>query len=275
MEKRKIAGRKVGPIGWGAMPLDEYHPKPSDEEAIRVLKHAIELGVDFIDTADVYGLGRNERLIGEALKPEHKESVLIATKGGCTRPGGTGWGTDGNPEHIKKAIRDSLKRLDIKQVELYQLHAPDYRVPLRDSIKALKELQDNGFIKHIGVSNFSLIQLKEAQKYAEIVSVQNHFNLSQKKDEDELLPYLTDNKIAYIPYFPLGSGRIVKDPRIIEIAARVNMTPSQLALGWIITKWPTAIPIPGTRSQLHIYENLKAADIELDEETINELDSLY
>lgn len=189
--------------------------------------------------------------------------------------GGVGWGVDGRPEHIKEAIKKSLSRLDVKQIQLYQLHAPDHRVPIKESIKALKELQDNGLIKHIGVSNFNLKQLKEAQTVTNIVSVQNHFNLANKRDEKELLPYLTENNIAYLPYFPLGSGRIIKDPKLMEIAQRINGTPSQIALGWIITKWPTAIPIPGTKNQLHLYENLKTTDVEIPEDLMEQLDSLY
>ena len=275
IKKRKIGGRKVGPIGLGVMPLDEYTPKTGDKEAIRFLKHSVKLNVDFMDTADVYGLGRNEELIGKALRQEEKESILIATKAGCTRPGGVGWGTDGRPEHIKQAIHKSLGRLNTKKIELYQLHAPDPIIPVEESIKALKELQETGLIKHVGVSNFNLKQLREAQKITDVVSVQNHFNLANKKDEKELLPYLTENKIAYIPYFPIGSGRIIRDSRLIEIAQKINITPAQLALGWIITKWPTAIPIPGTTNHLHLYENLKTKDVEISEKIIKELDSLY
>ena len=275
MEKRKIAGRTIEAIGLGVMALDEYRPKVEEKDAIELLKYASNLGVDFFDTADVYGLGRNEELIGKALNSKEKEKILIATKAGCTRPGGINWDTDGRPEHIKEAIKGSLNRLKLKQIELYQLHAPDRKIPLKESIKALKELQENGLIKNIGVSNFSLQQLKEAQKMVNIVSVQNHFNIGHKSDEEELLPYLSENDIAYICYFPIGSGRLINNAKIIEISNRINITPSQLLLAWIINKWENAIPIPGTKNKEHLDENIKAAEIKLSEKVMNELNRLY
>ncbi len=276
MEKKVyFAGRKIFPIGLGAMATDEYKPKASEEEAIEFFRYAAKRGVELMDTADVYGLGRNEMLIGKALTAEQKQKIIIATKAGCTRPFGTGWRTDGRPEHIKEAIKGSLERLGVKQIFLYQLHAPDPKVPIKETLRAFKELQEQGLFKCIGVSNFNLEQLKEAQKTVEVVSVQNHYNLANKKDEEELLPYLTDNNIAYLPYFPLGSGRLLNERRVIEIAGKAVVTPSQLALSWILAKWPTAIPIPGTRNKQHLDENMKSADAEMDEKLINELDSLY
>jgi len=275
IEPRAIAGRKVFPIGLGAMAVDEYKPKPSDNDAISLLRHAAEQGIGLIDTADVYGLGRNERLIGEALTAEEKNKIVIATKAGCTRPDGFRWDTDGRPEHIKEAFEESIKRLGLKQIYLYQLHAPDHRVAFKETIKAFKELQDEKLIKFIGLCNVSLQELQEAQKIIEVVSVQNHYNLAFKADEAELLPYLTKNRIAFMPYFPLGSGRLLKHPGLIKIGKELGAAPSQLALSWILHKWDTAIPIPGTRSSLHLEENMKAAEIELEEKTIKELDSLY
>jgi len=275
MQTRTIAGREVCAIGLGAMALDEYEPKTDEKEAIEFLKSAAESGIGLIDTADVYGLGRNEELIGKALNEQQKNKVLIMTKSGCTRPGGTGWGTDGRPEHIKEAIHGSLKRLQIDKIELYMLHAPDDEVPFMDSLKAFKELQDSGLVKNIGVSNFNLEQLKEAQKLIDVACVENHFSLSFKGNEQDLLPYLTEEKIAFIPYFPLGSGKLLEDKNLIKISKELNLTCSQVALSWITTKWPTAIPIPGTKSKEHLLENIKAADITLDKETINKLDSLF
>jgi len=153
MKTRTIAGREVLSIGLGAMAIDEYEPKAKEEDAIELFKFAVDSGVNFIDTADVYGLGRNETIIGKALSKEQKEKILIATKAGCTRPGGTAWGTDGKYEHIKEAIIGSLKRLGVDKIELYMLHAPDPEVPLMDSLKAFKELQEQGLVKNIGVSN--------------------------------------------------------------------------------------------------------------------------
>lgn len=275
MHKRKLAGRTVKAIGLGVMALDEYRPKAEENDAIELLKYASKLEVDFFDTADVYGLGRNEELIGKALNNEEKEKILIATKAGCTRPGGINWDTDGRPEHIKKAIEGSLERLKMKKIELYQFHAPDRKIPLKESIKAFKELQENGLIKNIGVSNFDLKQLKEAQKIINVVSVQNHFNLAYKRDEVDLLPYLRENNISFIPYFPLGSGRLLTEIKLMEIAGELNISVSQLALAWIINKWENAIPIPGTRNKKHLEENMKAIEIKLDEKIINEINNLF
>ena len=275
MITRILAGREVMPIGLGAMALDEYEPKTEEKDAIELIKYAVESGVNLIDTADVYGLGRNEILIGKALSPEQKDKILITTKAGCTRPGGHAWDTDGRPEHIKEAIQGSLKRLDIKKIWLYQLHAPDNKVPFKESLQAFKELQDQGLIEHIGLSNFSLQQLKEAQEIIKVASVENHFSLDFKTDEQDLLPYLTQQNIAYLTYFPLGSGKILKNQKLIQIAEQLNITASQLALSWILSKWPTAIPIPGTSKKQHLLENIKAADIKLQKDTLEELDNLY
>ena len=274
MKLRLLAGKEVNPIGFGGMALDEYKPKPSDENAIELLKYAVNSGVNLIDTADVYGLGRNEELIGRALNEAQKKEVIIATKGGCIRPGGYGWDTDGSPAHLKKTIMESLKRLGLKQIFLYQLHAPDYRVPFESSIIALKELQEQGYIKHIGLCNVNLGQLEDAEKIVKVESVQNHFNLYHKMDEQELLPYLSKNKIAFLPYFPLGSGELLKEKRLISMSRKLNLTPAQICLAWIL-KWPNAIPIPGTRSKEHFNENMKAAEISLSEDAIEELDNLY
>ena len=275
MKLRLIAGREVFPIGLGAMVLDEYEPKPSYDDAVSFIKYAASRGVNFIDTADVYGLGRNEKILGDALTAEQKNKVVIATKAGCTRPNGYEWDTDGSPEHIMKAVEESLERLKIKQIYLYQLHAPDYKVPFKESIKSMKELQANGIVKHIGLSNVTFEELREAQEIVEVVSVENHYNFAFRKDEEELLPYLTENSIAYLPYFPLGSGRLLKNPKLIKFAQSLGSSPSQIALSWILHKWPTAIPIPGTRSNVHLDDNLKAAEIEIPEKIMKELDSIY
>ena len=275
MELRKLADRKVHPIALGAMAVDEYKPRPSDDDAISLLRHAVKNGIGLIDTADVYGLGRNEKLIGQALTREEKNNIIIATKAGCTRPNGVEWGTDGRPAHIEEAVKESLQRLMVKQIYLYQLHAPDFRVPFTKTVKAFKGLQDRKLIKHFGLCNVSLEELQEAQKIIDVVSVQNHFNLAYKKDQNELLPFLTKNNIAFLPYFPLGSGRLLRNPRLTGISQKLGLTPSQAALSWILHKWPTAIPIPGTKNKIHLEENMKAAEIKLDYKTLKELDSLF
>ncbi len=276
MKRRTIAGRAVFPIDLGAMALDEYKPAASDKDSFDLLRHAVKQGVELIDTADVYGLGRNEELIGKALTAEQKQSVIIATKVGCTRPDGISWGTDGRPEHIKKAVHESLKRLGVKQIELYQLHAPDRSVPLKDSVRALKELQNQKMVKHIGLSNVTIGELKEAQQIVSIVSVQNRYNLSYHwNDDQELLPYLTEQKIAYLPYFPLGSGRLLQHLPLVKLAEKLRITESQLCLAWILNKWSIAIPIPGTKNPAHLDENMKVADVELPESIIKELDGMF
>ncbi|MEK6950583.1 MAG: aldo/keto reductase [Nanoarchaeota archaeon] len=270
---RTLAGKKIPAIGLGAMPLDEYGKMP-EKGALELLRYAVKAGIKLIDTADVYGLGHNEELIGKAFSSEQKKNIIIATKAGCTRPGGTGWGTDGRPEHIKKAVAGSLQRLGVKQIYLYQLHAPDSRLSLMETIKAFKELQDADLIKHFGVSNFSLAQLQQAEKIMEIVSVQNQFSLAYRYDEWELLPYLTKNNIAYLPYFPLGGKQrnIAADGRLQRLAQALGHSPTQVALAWIVNKWPTAIPIPGTTNKKHLEENLKAGEIELSEKVMKELE---
>lgn len=279
---RLLAGKKIPAIGLGVMPLDEYSKVP-EKEAVEFLRSAAKCGVKLIDTADVYGLGHNEELLGKAYKtftPEQKKSIIIATKAGCTRPGGTGWGTDGRSERIRQAIQGSLQRLGVKQIYLYQLHAPDPKVPLMETIKAFKELQDTGLIKHFGVSNFSLAQLQQAEKIIEVVSVQNQFSLAYRYDEWALLPYLTKNNIAYLPYFPLGGksggGRnVAEDGRLQRLAHLRGYTPAQVALAWIINKWSTAIPIPGTTNKKHLEENLNAGEIELPEKVMKELEKMF
>lgn len=275
MNPRKIAGRSVPLVGLGAMAVDEYEPAAGEDEAVALFRHAAKTGVGLFDTADVYGLGRNETLIGKALTEEQKRGVLVATKAGCTRPGGVGWDTDGRPDHIREAVRGSLARLGVKRIELYQLHAPDHRVPLRESMLAMRELQEEGLVKHIGVSNFSLAQLKEAQRLVDVVSVQNRYNIAFRRDERELLPYLTEHSIPYLPYFPLGSGQLLNQPAVRRIAERERITAAQLALAWILAKWPTAIPIPGTRSIKHLEENMKAGEVTLSERVVREIDGLY
>ena len=275
MEFRFIENKKIFPIGLGAMALDEYQPRPGNDDAISLLQYAVKKGINLIDTADVYGLGRNEKLIGQALTADQKNKVAVATKAGCTRPHGHEWDTDGRPEHIKEAIEESLQRLKIKQIWLYQLHAPDYRVAFKETIKAFKELQDKNLIKHFGLCNVALHELQEAQKILNVVSVQNHYNIAFKRDEHELLPHITKYNIAFIPYFPLGSGTLLKQPRVIKIAQRLGITSSQLVLSWILHKWPTAIPIPGTSNKHHLDENMKAAEIDLQQKMIKELDLLY
>ena len=274
---RLLAKRKIFPLGLGAMATCEYTPKASQAEAMVFFQYAARQGIELFDTADVYGLGRNEQLLGKAFSTAEKQKLILATKGGCTRPGGVDWDTDGRPSHLKEASQESLKRLQVKQIFLYQLHAPDNRVPFRESVQALKELQEQGLVKHLGLSNVSLAQLQEAEKMIEIVSVQNHFNLAVKKDERDVLPYCTKNKIAYLPYFPLGGGfgaSILRHPKVVQLAQQEGITSSQLCLAWIMQKWPTAIPIPGTKNREHLEQNMAAAKLTLSSAALEKIDQI-
>jgi len=281
VKTRSLGPWKVYLVGLGVMAVDEYGPVP-EKKAIELFHYACEQGITLFDTADVYGNGRNEELLGKAFSVKEQEKILIGTKAGCTRPGGVDWDVDGRPEHIKKAVQDSLKRLGIERIKLYQLHAPDARVPFEDTIRVFKELHGKGLFEHFGLCNVSLDQLKAAQKIIPVVSVQNHFSVQHKKDEGELLPYLTKQGIAFLPYFPLGgnfgdagSPKLRNDPRLQEIAKKLKISTSQLLLTWILNKWPTAIPIPGTTSKEHLLENIKVAEIELPKEVVKKMDGMY
>ncbi len=263
------------------MAVDEYGHTP-ETKAIELFHYAREKGVILFDTADVYGNGHNEELLGKAFGSKDQEKILIATKAGCTRPGGVDWDVDGRPEHIQAAIQASLKRLGLKRIKLYQLHAPDSKVPFEDTICAFKELHGKGLFEHFGLCNVSLEQLKTAQKIIPVVSVQNQFSVHFKKDEAELLPYLTKHGIAFLPYCPLGGNfsdmgnpKLRQDPRLQDMAKKLKITTSQLLLAWILNKWPTAIPIPGTTNKEHLLENVKATEIELPKEVMKKMDGMY
>lgn len=279
MKTRILGPWKIYPIGLGAMAVDEYGPRP-EKEAIELFQFARDQGIILFDTADVYGNGHNEELLGKAFTSKEQEKILIATKAGCTRPGGVDWDVDGRPEHIKEAVKNSLKRLGIQRIKLYQLHAPDPKANYEDTIRAFKELHAQGLFEHFGLSNVSLEQLKVAQKIIPVVSVQNKFNLGFRKDEDELLPYLTKHSIAFLPYFPIGGGipfglgQLRQDPQLQEMAKKMKISVSQLCLAWIMNKWPTAIPIPGTTSKEHLLENMKAAEIELPKEVMKKMNGM-
>ncbi|MEK6963798.1 MAG: aldo/keto reductase [Nanoarchaeota archaeon] len=281
MKTRTLGPWKVYPVGLGVMAVDEYGHTPL-KEAIELFQYAMEQGVTLFDTADVYGNGHNEELLGKAFSAKEQDKILITTKAGCTRPGGVDWGLDGRPEHIKEAIKASLKRLGLKRIKLYQLHSPDPNVPFEDTVRAFKELHGKGLFEQFGLSNVSLEQLKIAQKIIPVVSVQNQFRVQYKKDEAELLPYLTKHNIAFLPYFPLGgnfngvaSPKLRQEPKLQEIAKKLKISVSQLCLAWILNKWPTAIPIPGTTSKEHLLENIQAAKIELPKEVIKKMDEMY
>ena len=249
-------------LGYGAMRItgDGIWGEPRDrDEAIRVVRRAVELGVNFIDTADSYGPNVSEEIIREALHP-YADDVVIATKAGLTRTGPGEWVPVGRPAYLKQQVELSLRKLGVDRIDLIQLHRIDPEVPVADQIGAFKELQDEGKVRHIGLSEVNVDELKEAQKTAEIVSVQNMFNLSTLQSE-ALLDHVTAEGIAFIPWFPLAGGQV--QDTLEAIAKEHDATASQLALAWLLKRSPVMLPIPGTSTVAHLEENIGAAAIEL------------
>jgi aryl-alcohol dehydrogenase-like predicted oxidoreductase len=263
-------------LGFGAMRITGpgiWGPPSDRSAAITLLRRVVEAGVDFIDTADSYGPEISEALIAEALHP-YPEGLVVATKGGLTRPGPDRWSTDCRPEHLRAACEASLRRLRLDRIDLYQLHAVDYRVPVEDSIGMLADLQREGKIRHIGVSNVSEQELARARRVAEIASVQNHYNISDRSS-DALVDLCAEAGIAFIPWYPLGAGRLAgrRSPlaRIVRAARRHGATPGQMALAWLLQRSPVMLPIPGTASLAHFEENRSAAEIRLSPEEFRAL----
>ncbi|BAV09954.1 Predicted oxidoreductase [Filimonas lacunae] len=261
------SGVTVNRMGFGAMRITGkgiWGPPADKEEAIRVLQRAVELGVNFIDTADSYGPNVSEELIAEALYPYHA-SLVIATKGGLTRTGPDEWPVNAHPDHLRKALEGSLKRLRLDSIELYQLHRIDPHVPFEDSLTFLKKAQEDGLIKHIGLSEVKVADILKAQEYVEVVSVQNMYSFDNRKWEAEL-QYCNDSGIAFIPWYPLGGGNVKQLSRLEEFAAKKGVSLHQLALSWLLHYSPNILLIPGTSSVKHLEENIQAAEVMLNEE---------
>jgi pyridoxine 4-dehydrogenase len=260
-------------LGYGAMQLTGpgvWGPPRDHDEAIRVLRRAVELGVTFIDTADSYGPFVAEELIREALHP-YPDELVIATKAGLTRAGPGDWRPVGRPEYLRQQVELSLRHLGVERIDLHQLHRIDEQVPLAEQVGELKLLQDEGKIRHIGLSEVSVEQLQEAQKTASIVSVQNRFNLVDRSAEP-LLEYSETNDIAFIPWFPLATGKLADDGGPLdELSGELKAKPSQLALAWLLWRSPVMLPIPGTSSVAHLEDNLEAATLELTDEQAERL----
>ena len=255
----------TGPGVWG-------DPRDPDE-AVRVLRRAVELGVTFIDTADSYGPYVAEPLIFRALAP-YADDLVIATKAGFTRQGPGKWTPVGRPEYLRQQTEMSLRILGVERIDLQQLHRIDANVPLDDQIGELKLLQEEGKIRHIGLSEVSVDQVEAASRITPIASVQNLFNLA-KRDAEPLLDYATERGIAFIPWFPLATGRLVGDGGpLAAIAERLGATPSQLALAWLLRRSPVMLPIPGTSSVDHLEDNVRGAGIELGDEDFAELSAI-
>jgi len=267
-------GPTVQRLGLGAMRITGsgvWGPPRDENEAIALLRRAVDKGVNFIDTADSYGPAVSETLIAKALHP-YPAGLVIASKGGFVRPGPGSWAVDCRPQHLRRVCEESLKRLRLDRIELYQLHTLDHRVSIEDSIGALVELQRVGKIRHIGISNVSAAALSRARRVTEIVSVQNSYNL-RDRSSDALIDVCAGAGIAFIPYYPLAKGRLTAAPDspLDRIAQRHHATPRQIALAWLLHRSPVMLPIPGTSSIAHLEENLEAASIRLSPEEFQSL----
>jgi len=262
----RLGDLSVNRMGFGAMRAttngpDIWGPPRDRATAEKILLRALELGINFLDTADSYGPEVSETFIAETLHP-YPKGFVIATKGGLLRPSASRWDPDGRPEHLRRALDGSLKRLKLERIDLYQLHAPDPQVPFADSVGALAEAQRAGKIRHLGLSNVSVKQLQAACRIAPIVSVQNQYNLENRKSED-VLKACEQLGVAFIPWYPLGDGAALKSRGVRELARRLGLPPAQVALAWLLAHSPAMLPIPGTASIAHLEENTAAAALTL------------
>jgi aryl-alcohol dehydrogenase-like predicted oxidoreductase len=269
----KIGDLEVNRLGYGAMRVlgPDIWGEPQDRAgARRVFCRAVELGVNFFDTAESYGPQTDETLIAEALHP-YPKGFVIATKCGIARPSPGRWDADGRPDKLRKDLEGSLKRLRVDRIDLYQLHTIDPKVPLEDSLGALVEAQRAGKIRHIGVSNFNVKQLERARKVATIVSVQNRYSLADRSSDD-VLAHCEKLGIAFLPWYPLGAGGALKMARVKSIGKKLGATPAQVAIAWLLAKSPVMLPIPGTSRIAHLEENVAAARLKLSREDFAALD---
>ena len=268
----RLGELSVNRLGFGAMRLcgaDVWGRRHDRGNERRVLARALDLGVNFIDTADSYGPEVDETLIAEALHP-YPQGLVIATKGGLLRPDRRSWVENGRPEHLRRALEGSLQRLRLERIDLYQLHAPDPKVPYAESVGALAELQRAGKIRHIGISNVTLAQLEEARRIAPVVSVQNEYNLRERSCDD-VLAACERLGIAFLPWYPLGGSRGMRTLKLKRVAARHGVTLAQVALAWLLARSPVVLPIPGTQSVDHLEENVHAAGLRLTREDLDDL----
>jgi aryl-alcohol dehydrogenase-like predicted oxidoreductase len=245
---------------------------PDRENARKVLRRAVELGANLIDTADAYGPETDELLIAEALYP-YPKGLVIATKGGQTRPGPDQWAQDGRPESLKRSVENSLKRLRLERIDLYQLHRIDPKVPMEDSLGALKEAQSAGKIRHIGLSEVSPEQVERARKIVPIVTVQNRYNITDRK-WDDTLSYCEKEQIGFMPWAPVGGTRGLTGSALEKAAKDHGVTVFQLGLAWLLHRSPVMLPIPGTSSLAHLQENMAARKIQLSAEEWKTIDAL-
>src|SRR4051812_34057607 len=263
-------------LGYGAMQLTGpgVWGEPADHDgAVRVVRAAVEQGVDFIDTADSYGPVVSERIIAEALHP-YPEGVVVATKAGFARTGPGKWVPVGRPAYLKQQVELSLRHLRVERIDLIQLHRIDPEVPLADQLGAFVELREQGKVRHIGLSEVSVAELRAAREITEIASVQNLYNLTTRRSQD-VLDVATAEGIAFIPWFPIATGDLAApDSPVADIARELDATPAQVALAWLLQKSPVVLPIPGTRSVEHLTENMGAAGLTLPDDDMARLDAL-
>lgn len=267
---------RVTRLGYGSMRITGtgVWGEPADRPgAIKVLQRAIELGINFIDTADSYGPGVSEEIIAEALYP-YPAGLVIATKGGFDRSGPNKWTENGNPDHLRSACEGSLRRLRLERIDLYQLHRIDSKYPAEDQLGALKDLQTQGKIKHIGLSEVSVKQIIHARTIVPIASVQNRYSITDRGAEN-VLQYCEQENLGFIPWYPLAAGKVSSaNSPVQRVAEKWKATPSQVALAWLLARSPVMLPIPGTSKIKHLEENVAAADLDADESKMRELSEL-
>jgi pyridoxine 4-dehydrogenase len=270
----RVGDLEVNRLGFGAMRVlgdpNIWGPPRDPANAKKVLRRAYELGANFFDTAESYGPQTNETAIAEAMHPYPKD-LVIGTKCGLVRPKPSRWDEDARPEKLRQDLEGSLKRLKLDCLHLWQLHAPDPKVPLEESLGVMADAQRAGKVRHIGVSNFDVKQLERARKVATIVSVQNRYSLGDRESED-VLARCEKQGIAFLPWYPLGAGSALKMARIKKVAQKYSATPAQVAIAWLLAKSPVMLPIPGTSSLPHLEENMAAAKLELSKDDLAALD---
>jgi pyridoxine 4-dehydrogenase len=268
-----LGGRAVRRLGFGAMRITGpgiWGPPADHDEAVAVLRRAVDLGINLIDTANSYGPEVSEDLIAEALHP-YPDDLAIATKGGLVRPGPNVWNANGRPEHLRQECEGSLRRLKLERIHLYQFHRPDPDVPLEDSVGALAEMRQEGMIANVGLSNVTVDDLRKAQSIVPIVSVQNRYNIVERKDEDVLDACAADG-LAFIPWLPMNRDKVMTRGVIAQVATAHDATPTQVALAWLLGHSPVILPIPGTSKVAHLEENVAAAHLQLSDDEQKRLD---
>ena len=273
MSTIRIGELTVNRLGFGAMRVidnDDIWGEPSNRKhAHKVLRRVVELGVNFIDTAESYGPHTDEILIAEALHP-YPKGLVVATKCGLSRPKPSRWDDDCRPEKLRKDLEGSLKRLKLERIDLYQLHTVDRRVPLEVSVGTLADMQREGKVRHVGLSNVTVKQIETARKIVPIVSVQNRYSLSDRGSED-VLRHCEQHGIAFLPWYPLGDGSALKKAKVVSIAKKTGASPAQVAISWLLKKSPVMVPIPGTNHLAHLEENVAAARLQLSDEDFRSL----